>query len=134
MDVQVEAIDQVRRVMASLETLREFISNLTDNLAGFRPLQQCVQAIVQLNTCGRCTDVRPPLCANVCGAIASACYSPFNDALEDQLEQLWEVVRRIIDAARNATTDLNANRLLFNRTSIVSNSPRCDRDHLEYFN
>lgn len=125
MDVQVEALDQVRRVMASLETLREFISNFTDNLAGFRPLQECIEAVVRLNTCGRCTDVRPPFCENVCGAIASACYSPFNDALEDQLEQLWEVVRRIIDAARNATADLNANKLLLNRTSIVSNINDC---------
>jgi hypothetical protein len=59
----------------------------------------------------------------VCAAIARACYSPFNDALEDQLEVLWEVVRGILDAATDAIGDLNANRGIFNLTEIVSSNP-----------
>ena len=120
MDIQAEALQQIRRVMASVDELRDFVRNFTDNLGGFRPLQQCITAKVQLNTCGRCVALRPPFCENVCGAIASACYSPFNDALEDQLEILWEVVRRILDAATSAIADLNANRGLFNITAAVS--------------
>ena len=123
MDAQAAALQQIRRVMASIDNLREFISNFTDNLAGFRPLQQCIDAVVRLNTCGRCVAVRPPFCQNVCAAIARACYSPFNNALEDQLEVLWEVVRRILDAATDAIGDLNANRGIFNLTEIVSNPP-----------
>ena len=120
MDAQAAALQQIRRVMASIDNLREFISNLTDDLVGFRPLQQCIDAVVQLNTCGRCVAVRPPFCQNVCAAIARACYSPLNDALEDQLEVLWEVVRRILAAATDAIGDLNANRGIFNLTEVVS--------------
>ena len=120
MEAQTEALQEIRRVMAAIENLRNFVRNLTDDLAGFRPLQQCINALVSLNTCGRCTAVRPPFCANVCGAIAQACYSPFNDALEDQLEQLWEVVRRILDAATDAIRNLNANRNVFDRAALVS--------------
>ena len=120
MDAQAAALQQIRRVMASIDNLREFINNLTDNLAGFRPLQQCIDTIVRLNTCGRCVALRPPFCQNFCWAVARACYSPLNDALEDQLEVLWEVVRRILAAATDAIGDLNANRGIFNLTEIVS--------------
>ena len=119
MEAQAAALQQIRRVMASIDNLREFISNFTDNLAGFRPLQQCIDAVVRLNTCGRCVAVRPPFCENVCEAIASACYSPFNDAMTNQLEQLWEVTEEILAAAVAAIAELNANRGLFNRTEIV---------------
>ena len=114
MEAQATALQQVRRVLASIELLQQFLQNFTNNVAGFRPLQQCVDAVVQLNTCGRCVARRPPFCHNVCGAIARACYSPFNDAVKDELEQLWEVVRRILDAATDALSDLNANRGLLN--------------------
>ena len=110
MEAQAEALQQIRRVLASIENLRSFLRNFTEDLAGFRPLQQCVERIVDLNTCGRCVAVRPPFCRNVCAAVARACYSPFNDALEDQLEVLWEVVRRILDRATDAIDDLNENK------------------------
>ena len=120
MAIQAEGLQQIRRVVASLDALRDFVSNFTEDLGGFRPLQQCITAIVQLNTCGRCEAVLPPFCENVCGAIARACYSPLNDALEDQLEQLWEVVRRILAAAIDAITELNASRGILNVTAAVS--------------
>ena len=110
MEAQAEALQQIRRVLASIENLRSFLRNFTEDLAGFRPLQQCIDRIVDLNTCGRCVAVRQPFCRNVCAAIARACYSPFNDALEDQMEVLWEVVRRILDSATDAIEDLNENR------------------------
>ena len=124
MEAQAAALQEIRRVTASFEVLREFISNLTMNLAGFRPLQQCVDTVVLLNTCGRCEAVRPPFCENVCEAIASACYSPFNDAMTNQLEQLWEVTEEILEAAVEAIAELNANRGLFNRTEIVRKRER----------
>ena len=122
MEAQAEAIQQVRRVLASIERLRAFVRNFTSNLAGFRPLQQCIDTVVRLNTCGRCVATRPLFCRNVCGAIASACYSPFNEALDGQLEDLWEVVRRILDRATDALGDLNENRGLFSGdlTTLVS--------------
>ena len=110
MEAQAEALQQIRRVLASIESLRSFLDDFTNNLAGFRPLQQCINRIVELNTCGRCVALRPPFCRNVCFAVARACYSPFNDALEDQLEILWEVVRRILDQATDAIEDLNENK------------------------
>ena len=118
-EAQAAALQEIRRVMASFEVLRGFIQNLTMDLAGFQPLQQCVDALVLLNTCGRCEAVRPPFCENVCEAIASACYSPFNDAMTNQLEQLWEVTEEILAVAVAAIAELNANRGLFNRTEIV---------------
>ena len=119
---QAAAIQQIRRVIASIERLRSFVRNFTSDLAGFRPLRECVNALVRRNTCGRCVAFRPPFCRNVCRAIASACYSPFNDALEDQLDVLWEVVRRILDAATDAIGNLNRNRgiLRVDRFTLVS--------------
>ena len=127
MEEQAEALQQIRRVLAAIENLRSFLRNFTDDLAGFRPLQQCIDRIVELNTCGRCVATRPPFCRNVCWAIARACYSPFNDALEDQLEVLWEVVRRILDAATGALGDLNRNRgiLDVDNSAIVSEIKVC---------
>ena len=118
-EAQAAALQEIRRVVASFDVLREFISNLTMNLAGYRPLQQCIDTLVLLDTCGRCEAVRPLFCENVCEAIASACYSPFNDAMTDQLEDLWEVTGEIITAAVGAIAELNANRGLFNRSEIV---------------
>ena len=117
---QAEALQQIRRVLASIEYLRGFVQNLTNDLSGFRPLQQCINTLVQLNTCGRCVAPRLPFCQNFCTSIARACYSPFNDALQDQLEQLWEVVRRIIVAVTDTISDLKSNNQLLNRTAIVS--------------
>ena len=119
---QAAAIQQIRRVIASIERLRSFVRNFTSDLGGFRPLRECVNALVRRNTCGRCVALRPPFCRNVCRAIASACYSPFNEALEDQLDILWEVVRRILDAATDAIGNLNQNRgiLRVDRLTLVS--------------
>ena len=116
---QGEALQQIRRVLASVEYLRGFVQNLTNDLAGFRPLQQCIDTLVQLNTCGRCVAIRPPFCQNVCTAIARECYSPFNDALQDQLEQLWEVVRRILDTVTDTISDIETNRKQLNRAALV---------------
>lgn len=122
MEAQAAAIQQIRRVLASVERLRAFIRNFTNDLAGFRPLQECVDSVVRLNTCGRCVATRPPFCRNVCRAIATACYSPFNTALRGQLEDLWEVVRRILDVATDALGELNVNKgfLRVNVATIVS--------------
>ena len=123
-ETQAAALQEIRRVMAAFDVLREFIGNLTMNLAGYRPLQQCIDTLVLLDTCGRCEAVRPQFCENVCEAIASACYSPFNDAMTDQLEELWEVTGDIITAAVSAIAELNANRGLFNRSEIVRERKR----------
>ena len=120
LNVQAGSLQQIRRVVTSFDNITDFVRNFTENLAGFRPLQQCIETVVRLNTCGRCVAVRPPFCENVCEAIATACYSPFNDALEDQFEQLWETVRGIINAANNATLDLNINKGLLNVTTMVN--------------
>ena len=131
MEIQAEALQQIRRVLASIENLCLFLSNFTDNLAGFHPLRQCFDRIVELNTCGRCLAVRQPFCRNVCWAVARACYSPFNDALEDQLEVLWEVVRRILDRATDAIEDLNENKGFFDVDNAALVSER-ERDRILY--
>lgn len=106
--------------MASVANLRLLVYNLTENLAGFIPLQQCIDTMVRLNTCGRCTAIRPHFCRNICEAIAHACYSPFNDALSGQLDQLWEVVREVVNATSDAISVLTANKELVNKTAVVS--------------
>lgn len=122
MDIQARGLQQIRRVVASFDLLRDFVRNFTQDLQGFRPLQQCITALVQLNTCGRCEAVLPPFCENVCGAISRACYSPINDVLEEmeQLEQLVEVVEGILAAATDAITDLNESQGILNITAAVS--------------
>lgn len=110
----------MQRIIASLDQLQSLVNSLTENLAGFRPLPQCVDTLILLNKCGRCTMARPSFCENVCEAIANACYSPFNDALGGQLNQLWEVVRGIIKATNDAITAINSKKGLFNATAIVS--------------
>ena len=124
MAIQAEGLQQIRRVVASVDVLRDFVRDLAENLTGFVPLQQCVDTIVQLNTCGRCEAVLPPFCENVCDAIARACYSPFYNALNRVdglgLEQLWEVVQGILTAASEAVTELNASRGILNITAVVS--------------
>ena len=124
MEAQAEALQQIRRVLAAIENLQSFLRNFTEDLAGYRPLQQCINRIVELDTCGRCVATRPLFCQNVCRAVARACYSPFNDALGDQLEILWEVIRRIIDVATDAIGDLNSNRgiLRADNRELVSKS------------
>ena len=110
----------MRRVIAYIDSLKPFIQNFTQNVAGFRPLQQCVNTVVRLNTCGRCVAVRPSLCENVCEAIASACYSPFNATLVGQLNQLWGTMRGLINATNITITRMNVNRELLNKTAFVS--------------
>ena len=109
--------------MASVASLRQFVNNFTDsnNLGGFRPLQQCIETDVRLNTCGRCTAVRPRFCRNVCAAIASACYSPFNDTMTSEFNALWQVTRQVVNVTTDAISLLNANKNLVNKTAIVSN-------------
>ena len=120
MNAQVTALEQIRRVMASIDNLRNFIRIFTVTLGGFQSLQQCVNTVVQRNICGRCEAIRPPFCENVCGALASACYSPFNDALSSQLNQLWDTVQQLLNVAATSIANLNANKGLLNTTIIVS--------------
>ena len=120
MNAQVKSLEQIRRVVASIDDLRNFIRNFIVTLGGFQPLQQCVKTIVQRNICGRCEAVRPLFCENVCAAIANACYSPFNDALSRQLNQLWDAVRQLLKVAETSIVDLNANKKLIDTTVIVS--------------
>ena len=83
--------------MKLINRLEQLLNNITSRLAGFRPLNVCVRTLVQLNTCGRCVSPRPPFCRNVCGALARACYSPFEDAMSNELESLWVFVRKVVD-------------------------------------
>ena len=117
---QAVALEQIGRISATLAELQNLVRNLTENVTGFRPLQQCIDVVVRLNTCGRCVAVRPPFCENVCEAIASACYSPFNDALKDQLSQLWGVANGIVNITKTEISLLNNQRGLLNVTAIVS--------------
>ena len=124
-EAQAIALEQIRNVTLSFETLQAFVARFTEDLGGFRPLQQCIDTVVRLNTCGRCTDIRPPFCENVCAAIAAACYSPFNDALFSQLNQLWEATRMLVNTTQSSIAELNANKgLIINQTLIVSQIAR----------
>lgn len=118
-EAQAQSLRQIQRVMASFDLLQDFIRNFTTTLDGFRPLPQCVDTLVRLNTCGRCTGVRPSFCENVCGAIANACYSPFNDAITSQLDQFWGVVKMMLKFANESIVKLNTEKGLLDRTAIV---------------
>ena len=120
MEAQAQAFEQILRVRTTMVAFQSFVQDFTANLGGFRPLQQCIDTVVSLNTCGRCTAVRPPFCTNVCGAIARACYSAFNDALTAQLVQLWDTMKGTLVEAQKALLTLKENKSFFNGTSVVS--------------
>ena len=123
MELQSQGIQEVRRLMSTFDILQIFVrDNITQDLIGFRPLQQCVDALVSIDTCGRCVATRPQLCENVCDAVARACYSPFNDALSAgrQMERLWNIVKNAIDRTSMVLTMLEKTKGFFNGTSVVS--------------
>ena len=106
----VAAVEQIRRVRSTIDRLLDFVENFNGTLSGFRPLQVCVDQLVELNDCGSCLFARRALCGNVCGALARACYSPFFDAFRGQFQSFWMVVREVVTLAGTALRQLNENR------------------------
>ena len=74
MQLALDSVEQLRRSLTLGMRILSFLENFRENLGGFRPLQQCVTRLVRLNYCGRCVQRTPPLCRNICGALARGCY------------------------------------------------------------
>ena len=117
---QAATMEEIERIMALFDALQMLINNVTTNLARFRALPQCTDTLVRLNTCGRCVDVRPLFCENVCGALANACYSPFNDAFKGQLQELWDTMNVMLSFMNASMVKLNTEKGLLDRNAIVS--------------
>lgn len=122
MEAFAAAVEQIRRVRSSIDRLLNFVENLNVTLSGFMPLQVCVDRLVELDDCGSCLFARRPLCGNVCGALARACFSPFFDAFRDQFERFWMVVRDVVSLTGRALRQLNENRRIISigRLELVS--------------
>ena len=106
MQLASDSVEQLRRSLTLGMRLLNFLENFRENLGGFRPLQQCVTRLVRLNYCGRCVQHTPPLCRNICGALARGCYSPFHTGLRMQFENLWNVTRQVIGLTRSSLASL----------------------------
>ena len=118
-----DSIEQLRRSLTSGMRLLNFLENFRENLGGFRPLRQCVSTLVRLNYCSRCVQRTPPLCRNICGALARGCYSPFHTGLRRQFENLWNVTRQIIGLTRSSLASLRGQlqrNLNVDRVALVS--------------
>ena len=115
-------IEELRRSLTSGLKLLSFLEDFSEDLGGFQPIQQCINTLVQLNSCGRCVRRTPPLCQNVCGALARGCYSPIHTGLRAQFENLWNVTRQLIFLTRRALQRLAGTGRIFDvdRLTLVS--------------
>ena len=115
-------IEELRRSLTSGLKLLSFLEDFSEDLGGFQPIQQCINTLVQLNSCGRCVRRTPPLCRNVCGALARGCYSPIHTGLRAQFENLWNVTRQLIFLTRRALQRLAGRGRIFDvdRLTLVS--------------
>ena len=115
-------IEELRRSLTSGLKLLSFLEDFSEDLGGFQPIQQCITALLQLNSCAKCVRQTPPLCQNVCGALARGCYSPIHTGLRAQFENLWNVTRQVIFLTRRALQKLAGQGRIFevDRVTLVS--------------
>lgn len=104
-----EMADQLQEVRRSITTLRRigfFLERERRRLQNVTPLQQCVNAFIDLAFCSRCIQKTPPLCLNTCNALVRGCYSPYYTALNRNYDRLWRVVRDILSVANSTVQDI----------------------------
>lgn len=104
-----EIADQLQEVRRSITTLRRigsFLERERRRLRNINPLQQCVDAFIDLAFCSRCVQRTPPLCLNTCNALVRGCYSPYYTALNRNYNRLWRVVRDVLSVANSTVNDI----------------------------
>ncbi len=104
-----ESVEQFRRIRTTLDKLKDFLQQLNNTLGGYRPLQVCVNRLVDIADCDSCIVPRI-LCSNWCGALARACYSPVYDVFNGQFRRFWIIVRQVIEQIPRQLQRLNENR------------------------
>ncbi len=116
------SIEQIRRIRTTLDKLGNFLEMLNTTLGGYRPLQTCVDRLVDRADCDSCIVPRV-LCSNWCGALARACYSPFYDTFNGQFRRFWAIVRQVVEQIPRQLQRVNQNRKVIdiNPRQFVSN-------------
>lgn len=97
-------------MLTTLNKLDNVIASFNDSLGGYRPLQLCVNRLID---CDSCIDQRD-LCSNVCGTLARACYSPFHDRIQSQLIRLQNTFLDVIDFMPQLLERLNGSKSVIN--------------------
>ena len=99
-------LQEVRRAITTLIRIGSFLERERRRLQNVTPLQQCVNAFIDLAFCSRCIQKTPPLCLNTCNALVRGCYSPYYTALNRNYDRLWRVVRDILSVANSTVQDI----------------------------
>ena len=101
-----DQLQEVRRSITTLIRIGSFLERERRRLQNVTPLQQCVNAFIDLAFCSRCVQKTPPLCLNTCNALVRGCYSPYYTALNRNYDRLWRVVRDILSVANSTVQDI----------------------------
>ena len=101
-----DQLQEVRRAITTLIRIGSFLERERRRLQNVTPLQQCVNAFIDLAFCSRCIQKTPPLCLNTCNALVRGCYSPYYTALNRNYDRLWRVVRDILSVANSTVQDI----------------------------
>jgi len=114
-------LQEVRRAITTLIRIGSFLERERRSLQSTSPVQQCIDAFIDLAFCSRCVQKTPPLCLNTCNALIRGCYSPYYTALNRKFDRLWRVVRNILDFTNSTVQDIfNRKRAIKDIASLVS--------------
>ena len=114
-------LQEVRRAITTLIRIGSFLERERRSLRNTSPVQQCIDAFIDLAFCSRCVQKTPPLCLNTCNALIRGCYSPYYTALNRKFDRLWRVVRNILDFTNSTVQDIfNRKRAIKDIASLVS--------------
>ncbi len=107
----VQSVTVWREAVTTLEKIERYFETFLTELerdydpANDETFEAIVRDIVRRSFCGRCTRNIPPLCINVCGALARAAYSPFFTQFRSGFQALWNVVARDVQIVISVTAE-----------------------------
>ena len=105
-DLMTAHMDHIRQALTTLIMIRDwYTDDFYYNLAGFVPRENCIDNFIAL-TCAECTQNISRLCTPVCAAMVIGCYSPFQDGLRAQFDNLWNVTRQLVATFQSDVTTL----------------------------
>ena len=122
MNTVTREIQRLREVVSVHRKIVRFFRDFEEDAGGFRPLSLCALRLTELLFCGRCFARTPPLCHNLCGALAKGCYSPAFGSLRPAFQRVLDISREVLEVAREAVRQLTMSRRLvdLNRETLVS--------------
>lgn len=132
-DIIADKLEDIRRAITTLLRIGSFLERERRRLRNATPLEQCIDAFVDLAFCSRCIQRTPPLCLNTCNALIRGCYSPYYTALNQKYDRLWRVVRNVLTFVNSTVQDIfDRKRAIKDIASLVSKG-RVDLSHSKTF-